>query len=331
MSGKDHRAKVLKDAQEAINGWIPKRRETVAALENLAADIQGAINAAVTPGIAAEGLSIRLMGLAAILGTGGLAVPITALSAKGLHFSKPFDKNHQFSRVLEEAGDKINEEMDAYRKVIESLDILHEIDQLPDTTQIILAPYSNLKEKMDRIINIAKASTASSMKDVAGHSFYTAIAQATEKAASQSAIGAILIGFPQRTCETIAKEAGEGAGRAVADSMKKGTVSEDQERTVTSSVQEASTAVMEKAIASAGRTLGRLAHKRLANAAIPFSVSAWNAYRRLVAGKELAEEERDLREKIAELKEEANKIAIAISLMQIVLPFPECEEIYRKL
>ena len=100
--------------------------------------------------------------------------------------------------------------------------------------------------------------------------------------------------------------------------MKRGTVPE--ERTATSSAIGSSSCRKVRSILNPYQQRC----KRLANAT--FSASAWDTYRRLKAGWEHAEEERDLRYRIVELKEDANKIAITISLMQIVLPIPECVE-----
>jgi hypothetical protein len=304
----DLRAKVLSGAQNAINAWIHRRKETVQAIEDLADAFQGISRN--TDGTIKENLSTWLLRLPVILRIRGLATSLAV--GTGLF------KDRRFSKALEEVHEVFNREIDAYEKVVEHLVKLQDRVETVNMANSgnFMATYITLGAVIGRITVIIKESTSPALKSVGEHSLHAT----AERAAKREAISAFLLGFNQDTSEFIAKEAGEAAAKAVAKEITKGTKSPAAlEKAATSAARQATSAIIKRVIESSRVPPGRSAYKRLTGAAIPLSVSVLENHKNVTTGQV---EERELSQKIMELKEEANKIIINIGVMKLALPFP---------
>ena len=134
------RKDILNDLRDALDDWIPKCKQTMKAMEELADDIN--THAKVDNGVkiagsavgAAAGVAGGVLGLAAIFATGGLATPFVvagavagvagvggAVTAGGAEIHKAV----KLPSLLNKAQGKLDGETDEYKTVIDNLARLH--------------------------------------------------------------------------------------------------------------------------------------------------------------------------------------------------------------
>ncbi len=126
---------ILIKLRDALKDWISKREKTIAAMEELADDIKATGEVANGVKIAGSilGVVAGIVGVAAIIGTGGLATPLVAggaavagLGAAGVTGTAEVVKSVKFASLLDEAGEKIDGEFDMFKIVVDSLEPLYE-------------------------------------------------------------------------------------------------------------------------------------------------------------------------------------------------------------
>lgn len=334
---------ILNDLRDAIAAWIPKRRETVAAIEELANNFAraGKVVTAVRAGAGAAGAAGAL-GFAAIFGTGGLATPlIAAATALGAIAGGEIFKKHRFQALQENICVKFDREIETFTTVIEKFDRLNKAieksDQksaLNDEQSNLLTRYSAINKQIAKVDRIVSESIRASLLSLAGLAapHVEEIIGVAMKAAKNRAVSALLQGLSEKISEDIAKEAGKAAGKAVIKEVQKlakvGEILKSKARAIETLTREAITAakkaardVLERAMKEAG-----IAHvMKVAGAVLPIRFAFQKIAEGIKAGQEMADVEKELREDIAESKKEANVIVkdIYIPLLKIAIPFPE--------
>ena len=216
----------------------------------------------------------------------------------------------------------------------------------------------------------AVAATKSTCFGLIGPSAKTvtmAATKAAKKAATSTAVGALLKGISKSTSKAIARAAGKAAGEAAIEAVGKCATKEGAKALAKAAARPAARAagraILKGSVKAAGEFTGKTAAKaagkatgitakttgKSAGAAIGkaigkslpllnFGFAAWDTYECVQGGIELAngcEEEKILKDKMQQLKEEANKIVKDIynyfaseetmKLTLLEIPFPECK------
>ena len=390
------RKDILDDLRDALDDWIPKRKQTMKAMEELADDINthgkvdnGVKIAGAAVG-AAAGVAGGVLGLIAIFATGGLATPFVvagavagvagvggAVTAGGAEIHKAF----KLPSLLNEAQDKLEGETDEYKTVIDNLARLHKtvekkkvdvptqwmagVSAPSNSAQAVLgllSAYSSLQIQIAEAASIAAAEAAATVvaKQTAlqivgptAEAVIEAATKAAKDAGTKTAVGAVLKGFSETTTEAIAKAAGKAAAEAAMDAGKTATreaIQAAAEAAARPAARTAARAIIKEAAKEVGAVTGEVAAKTTGKSAgaiigktlgraIPFlnfGFAIWDTVEGGKAAYDIASgtsEEQTLREKIKQLKQEANKIVVRIynfyadkekpQLPHYAIPFPD--------
>ena len=377
-------AGITKDLRRAVNNWLPKRRETIKSLEQLADRIQycGRIANGIKLGGnavgAISGLTSAALGVATIVTTGGLATPFvvagTVAAGAGIAGAATaggaeVTKSVVLSSLLQEAQKKVNKEIDAYLTVIVNISRLYieitnkgNIDDLAECHYLtmgaiyfcdagvnVMAACSNiLHNYFTKLASHAAVKAAITTVKQTTEITTEALAKITISAAEEATnttVGLILKHMYQNSTEMVITAAGDTASE-VALAMGKGLS------------DEALVAAVETATANAARSAGKSIAKesvnmtgevldaggwrlistslQVANKLLPlvnFWFAIWDATECVKAGRDIAwgsNEEKILRDKIEQLKDEANTIideifnpTVSKNKLQIGTPFPK--------
>ena len=368
MSGESKELKeIRRELSCAIDSWLPKRRETITALERIADKTQnhGRIaNRFKLCGNAVGALSgfvSGALGILTIVSTGGLATPFVvagagataagiagAVAAGGAEVTKSI----VLSNLFQEAQRSINKEIDAYLTVIINIDRLHR--HITDKSRIDGGPgefnyLSGARYFSDAVVNCMAACSNvlhNHFTRLASHAATkAAIATAQETAevstevlakmakiatsaadeATNTTVGLLLKHMYQNSTELVIEAAGDKAASEVALAIGK---SLSDEAVIAATVQTATV----RAAKSAGKSIAKESVSmtgdvleaggwrlistgiQVANKLLPlvnFGFAVWDTVESVKAGYDIAwgcKEEMILREKIEQLKVEANSI-----------------------
>lgn len=190
----------LIDLQRSLLQWIPKRKETIRALEKALQDISSLSSTANSVkfygacGGAAANAVAGLLGLVAIFGSGGMAsllveagtvASMVGTGGAAIQLGAELSKMDNFVVAMEEAQNTIDREIDAYKTVVHKLGKLDELV----TEKIEKGTHGHHPYKLN--VSMATLNTAATL--LSGYSFMTVeAAQIASASASNRACGTLL-------------------------------------------------------------------------------------------------------------------------------------------